>query len=63
MIKLVSIKTDFRAQCSSCMSSIDCYAIVMNTEYGSFPVSFTICKNCLKDLQNQIKEQIDDRTS
>ena len=60
MIKLIAEETNFRAHCCSCMSPIDCYAIVMNTEYGSFPSTFTICKDCLKELQKQIKEQVDD---
>lgn len=60
MIKLISIKTNFRVQCISCMNPTDCYEITMNTEYGSFPCTFTLCKDCLKELQKQIKEQIDD---
>lgn len=60
MIKLISEKTNFRAQCCSCMSGIDCYEIVAKTEYGSFPFVFTLCKKCLKELQKQLKEQIDD---
>lgn len=60
MIKLISQEKNVRAQCSSCMSPIDCYEIVMNTEYGSFPIAFTVCKDCLKELQKQIKEQLDD---
>lgn len=61
MIKLIPVKTNFRAQCCSCMSPTNCYEIVMNTEYGSFPITVTLCKDCLKDLQKQIKEQIDDK--
>ena len=60
MIKLISEKINFRVQCNSCMSGVDCYKIVMNTEYGSFPVAVALCKECLKTLQKQIKEQIDD---
>ena len=60
MIKLISEETNFRAQCCSCMSNMNCYEIVMNTEYGSFPITFTVCKDCLKELQKQIKEQLDD---
>lgn len=63
MIKLIPEKTNFlRAQCRSCMSTTNCYEIMMNTEYGSFPITFTVCKNCLKNLQKQIKEQIDDQS-
>ena len=54
MIKLIPEKTDFlRAQCCSCISTTNCYEIMMNTEYGSFPVTVTVCKDCLKDLQNK----------
>lgn len=60
MIKLIPEKENFRAQCCSCMSPLNCYEIVTNTEYGSFPVVTTLCKDCLKELQKQIKEQIDD---
>lgn len=42
------------------MPRLHCYKIVMNTKYGSFPVAVTVCKDCLKELQKQIKEQIDD---
>lgn len=61
MIKLIPEKIDFlRAQCCSCISTTNCYEIMMNTEYGSFPVTVTVCKDCLKDLQKQIKEQMND---
>lgn len=60
MIKLIPVETDFRTQCCSCMNPMNCYVITMNTEYGSFPATFTLCKDCLKELQKQIKEQLDD---
>lgn len=57
MIKLIPEKTAFlRAQCFSRMSTTNCYEIMMKTEYGSFPVTVTVCK----DLQKQIKEQMND---
>lgn len=61
MIKLISQSKTVKVQCSSCMGAIDCYEIVMKTEYGSFPLAITVCKDCLKELQKQIKEQLDDR--
>ena len=60
MIKLISEKSNPRAQCNSCMSLLNCYSIIMRTDYASFPLMFTLCKDCLKDLQKQIKEQVDD---
>ena len=62
MIKLISVDKPFRAQCCSCLSLMNCYAVTLNTEYGSFPSTFLICKDCLKALQKQIKEQIDDKS-
>ena len=60
MIKLVSEQINFHAECCSCMSTANCYALVIKPEYGSVPTTVTVCKNCLKELQKQIKEQIDD---
>lgn len=59
MIKFIHERTNFwKARCCSCMSTTDCYEIVMRTEYGSFLNTVTLCKDCLKELQKQIKEQI-----
>lgn len=60
MIKLIPIKTAYRAQCCSCTNPTNCYEIVMNTEYGPFPTAVVLCKDCLKVLQKQIREHVDD---
>lgn len=60
MIKLVSEQMNFNAECCSCMSTANCYALVIKTEYGSVPITVTVCKDCLKELQKQIKEHVED---
>lgn len=60
MIKLTAEQSKSGAQCCSCRSFMNCYEIVINTEYYSFSREVILCKDCLKDLQKQIKEQIDD---
>lgn len=36
MIKLIPEQINFNAECCSCMSTANCYALVIKTEYGSF---------------------------
>lgn len=60
MIKLSPEQINFNAECCSCMSTANCYALVIKTETVSFPISVTVCKDCLKELQKQIKEHIKD---
>lgn len=60
MIKLIPEQINFRAECCSCMSTVNCYELVIKTEYGSFPITITVCKACLKELQKQIKEHVED---
>lgn len=59
MIKLIPEQINFNAECCSCMSTINCYDLVIKTEYG-FPITITVCKKCLKELQKQIKEHVED---
>lgn len=60
MIKLISEQINFYVKCCSCMSTTNCYELVIKTEYGSFPITITVCKTCLKELQKQIKEHVED---
>lgn len=62
MIKLIPEKINFAAECCSCMSAANCYELVIKIEQGSFPLTITVCKDCLKELQKQIKECVDDAT-
>ena len=62
MIKLIPEQINFTSECCSCMSTANCYELVIKTEYGAFPVTVTVCKNCLKELQKQIEEQVKDAT-
>lgn len=60
MIKLIPEQINFTAECCSCMSTTNCSDLVIKTEHGYFPISITVCKNCLKELQKQIKEHVED---
>lgn len=63
MIGLKRILEDprFIPQCCSCMSiSKDCRAVEIFTEHSYVAETFILCKDCLKDLQKQIKEQLND---
>ena len=60
MIKLIPAQINFYAECCSCMSTTNCYELAIKTESGSFPITITVCKDCLKELQKQIKEHVED---
>lgn len=60
MIKLIKYAQPFESQCISCLSSLECYAIVTQPNYCPSSASFTLCKDCLEELQKQIKEQLND---
>lgn len=60
MIKLIPEQINFTAECCSCMSTANCCELVIKTEYGSFPITIIVCKSCLKELQKQIKEHVED---
>ena len=60
MIKVIKYTQAFESQCISCLSSLECYAIVTQPKYCPNSATFTLCKDCLKELQKQIKEQLND---
>ena len=60
MIKLIPEQINFHSECCSCLSTANCYELVIRTDYGTFPITVTVCKNCLKELQKQIKEHVED---
>ena len=61
VIKRILEDPHFIPQCCSCMRiSEDCRAVEIDTENSYVSKSFTVCKDCLKDLQRQIKEKLDD---
>lgn len=60
MIKLIPEQINFNSECCSCMSTANCYELVIKTGYGYFPITITVCKDCLKELQKQIKEHVEE---
>ena len=60
MIKVIKDLNDYSNQCVACGGMLNIYHIVMRSEWSPITKSFTLCKDCLKELQKQIKEQIDD---
>lgn len=60
MIKLIKYTQPFESRCISCLSSLECYAVVTQPQYCPSSATFTLCKDCLKELQKQMKEQLDD---
>lgn len=59
MIKLIPEQVNYEAECCICTSTAHCYKIIIK-EYGTFPITVTVCKNCLKELQKQIEEHVED---
>ena len=62
MIKLIPEQINFNSECCSCLSTANCYRLVIKTVYGVIPNIVYVCKNCLQELQKQIKEQVKDET-
>ena len=60
MLKVIKDLKDYSNQCIACGGMLNIYHIVMRSEWSQTTKSFTLCKDCLKELQKHLKEQLDD---
>lgn len=60
MLKVIKDLNDYSNQCVACGSMLNMYHIVMRSEWSPTTKSLTLCKDCLKEVQKQLKEQLDD---
>lgn len=58
MIKVIKYLNDYTNQCIACGGMLNIYHIVMYGEWSPTSASFTLCKDCLKELHTAIPEEI-----
>ena len=58
MIKVIKDLKDYSNQCIACGCMLNIYHIVMHSEWSLTSASFTLCKDCLKELHTAIPEEV-----
>ena len=58
MVKVIKDLKDYTNQCIACGSMRNVYYIVMRSELSPTTASFTLCKDCLKELHAAIPEEV-----